>query len=283
MILSPSPNALEILPGNQKTMAEVKLSRKSFRRYLATSDKPVPKAVRWLYRQPDRVSVPAPRIVAKPILMTYLGLRFVVFFFRRVFIAEPLFKAYCTRYGRNLRTGIFIHWIQGKGDIIIGDNVLVSGKCGFAFASRFVDRPVLEIGSGSGIGHGCSFTVGKRISIGRNVGITRECLIMDSSGHPVSAANRVVDETLNSWSPPSDDDVQEVIIGDNVWVGQRSIIFPGVTIGEGSIISAGSVVRIKKIPPYSLVAGNPARVICKLPDAPNAEGAASPVGTQAER
>jgi acetyltransferase-like isoleucine patch superfamily enzyme len=269
--------------GKPETTEEVKYTRKSYRRYLATSDKPVPRAIRWLYRLQFRVHVPAPRIVVKPMLMIYLGLRYVVFFIRRVFIAEPLFKAYCTRYGRNLRTGIFIHWIQGKGEIIIGDDVLLDGKSSFQFASRFVDRPVLEIGSGSGIGHGCSFTVGKRITIGRNCGITSGCLFMDTSGHPVVATSRIIDQAQNKWAPPSDDDVQEVTIGDNVWVGRRSIIFPGVTIGEGSIISAGSVVRIKVIPPYSLVAGNPAKVICRLPDAPNVEGAASPVGAKAER
>jgi acetyltransferase-like isoleucine patch superfamily enzyme len=268
--------------GNPEPTEEVKLTRKSFRRYLAISDKPVPRAVRWLYHR-NRVSVPSPRIVVKPMLMIYLGLRFVVFFFRRVFIAEPLFKAYCTRYGRNLRTGIFIHWIHGKGDIIIGDNVLIDGKSGFTFACRFVDRPVLEIGSGSVISHGCGLTIGKRITIGRNCAITAGCSIMDSSGHPVGAASRVVDEAQNKWAPPSADDVQEVTIADNVWVGQRSIIFPGVTIGEGSIISAGSVVRIKVIPPYSLVAGNPAKIICKLPGAPSVEGAASLAGAQAER
>jgi acetyltransferase-like isoleucine patch superfamily enzyme len=215
--------------------------------------------------------------------MIFLGLRSLVFFFRRVFIAEPLFRAYCASYGRNLRTGIFIHWVMGKGDIIIGDNVLIDGKSTFAFACRFVDRPVLEIGSGSVIAHGCSLTVGKRISIGRNCGITRECLIMDSSGHPVGGGSRVVDQSRNKWAPPSVDDVQEVIIGDNVWIGQRSIIFPGVMIGEGSIISAGSVVRIKVIPPYSLVAGNPAKVICRLPDAPNVEESASPIGASSVR
>jgi acetyltransferase-like isoleucine patch superfamily enzyme len=269
--------------GKPETTEEVKLTRKSFRRYLATSGKQVPRAIRWLYRHRNSVSVPAPRIVVKPMLWIYLGLRFAVFFFRRVFIAEPLFKAYCTRYGRNLRTGIFIHWIMGKGEIIIGDDVLIDGKCSFAFASRFVDRPVLEIGSGSVISHGCSLTVGKRIAIGRNCGITGGCSIMDTSGHPVGGASRVVDQTQHNWAPPSSDDVQEVSIGDNVWVGQRSIIFPGVTIGEGSIISAGSVVRIKVIPPYSLVAGNPAKVICRLPDAPNVEGAAAPIGAKAER
>jgi acetyltransferase-like isoleucine patch superfamily enzyme len=216
-------------------------------------------------------------------LWIFLGSRSVVYFIRRVFIAEPLFKAYCTRYGRNLRTDIFIHWVDGKGDIIIGDNVLIDGKSAFGFASRFVDRPVLEIGNGSVISNGCSITVGKRITIGRNCGITSGCLIMDSNGHPVGGASKVIDDTQHKWAPPSDDDVQEVTIGDNVWIGQRSIIFPGVTIGEGSIISAGSVVRMKTIPPYSLVAGHPAKVICRLPDAPPVEALASPVGAQAQR
>lgn len=51
-----------------------------------------------------------------------------------------------------------------------------------------------------------------------------------------------------------------VIIGKNVWVGDKSTILPGVTIGEGTVIAANSVVT-KSIPPYSIVAGIPARVV----------------------
>ena len=58
-------------------------------------------------------------------------------------------------------------------------------------------------------------------------------------------------------------EIEKVIIGDNVWIGARCIILPGVTIGEGSTIGAGSIVT-KNIPPYSLAAGNPARVIKSL-------------------
>ena len=49
-------------------------------------------------------------------------------------------------------------------------------------------------------------------------------------------------------------------IGENVWMGLRTIILPGVTIGEGAVVGAGSVVT-KDIPPLAIVAGNPARVI----------------------
>lgn len=53
---------------------------------------------------------------------------------------------------------------------------------------------------------------------------------------------------------------KDVVIGENCWIGERAIILPGVSIGDWSIIGAGSVVN-KSIPPYSIAAGNPARVI----------------------
>lgn len=59
--------------------------------------------------------------------------------------------------------------------------------------------------------------------------------------------------------------VKDVIIEENVWIGDSVIIVPGVTIGEGSIIAAGSVI-IKDIPKFSIVGGNPARVIKERPN-----------------
>jgi len=53
-----------------------------------------------------------------------------------------------------------------------------------------------------------------------------------------------------------------IIIEDDVWIGARSIVLTGVTIGKGSIVGAGSVVT-RNIPPYSIAAGNPARIINK--------------------
>ncbi len=53
---------------------------------------------------------------------------------------------------------------------------------------------------------------------------------------------------------------RKVIIGNDVWIGQRVMIMPGVTIGDGCIIAAGAVVT-KDIPPYSIAGGVPARVL----------------------
>ena len=54
--------------------------------------------------------------------------------------------------------------------------------------------------------------------------------------------------------------LKPVAIGNNVWIGCKAIILKGVTIGEGAVVAAGSVVT-KDVAPFTLVAGNPARVI----------------------
>lgn len=54
----------------------------------------------------------------------------------------------------------------------------------------------------------------------------------------------------------------EIIIGDDVWIGTNSIVLSGVTIGQGSVVAAGSVVT-KSFPPYSVIGGNPAKLIKK--------------------
>ena len=61
----------------------------------------------------------------------------------------------------------------------------------------------------------------------------------------------------------SEINTKEIIIKNNAWIGMRSIILKGVTIGEGAIVAAGSVVT-KDVPPYTLVAGNPAVIKKKL-------------------
>jgi acetyltransferase-like isoleucine patch superfamily enzyme len=55
-----------------------------------------------------------------------------------------------------------------------------------------------------------------------------------------------------------------VVIGDDVFIGANSIILKGVTVGDRCVIGAGTVVSLKDIPPDSLVAGNPARIIRSL-------------------
>lgn len=103
----------------------------------------------------------------------------------------------------------------------------------------------LEIGSGfcnSNIKIRCS----KEITIGNDVAISHDVTIMDSDAH-------CIDSKDYEMSKP-------VHIEDNVWIGTRATILKGVKIGKGSIVAAGAVVT-KDVPPNSMVAGVPAKVI----------------------
>ena len=91
----------------------------------------------------------------------------------------------------------------------------------------------------------------KSITIGNDVLIGSGCLITDSDAHPLSYEDRLADREP-AMAP--------VVIEDGVFIGARSIILKGVTIGRGSVIGAGSVVS-RDVPPGVIVAGNPARVI----------------------
>src|SRR5262249_22718731 len=155
---------------------------------------------------------PIPRVFTTPLVALFLALRWTYKFLVRVFICEPFFKAYCTSYGRGVRTGAALHFIRGRGKLIVGDNVRVDGKCTLAFAARFSDQPTLIIGDNSGISHGCHFTVGKLIVIGRHCKIGNNVWIFDSPGHTADPIARL------AGSPPSNDEVVPVVIEDNVWI-----------------------------------------------------------------
>ncbi len=245
------------LSENIGEVGDAKTERQSFRRYLATSDRPLPTLVRSVYKRCTRFSLPAPRVIGRLMLWAYVASRSCWHFGLRVFVCEPILKAYFKKCGRNFVGDCHLPWVQGKGDIIVGDNVEISGKFNIVFASRFSDQPTLIIGDNSGIGHGCQFVVGNKITIGRNCNISGDCWIADSNGHPSDPADRL------ARKPPAADEVRPIVIGDGVWIGRSCLIFPGVKIGVGSIVSAGSVVR-SHVPPFSVVAGNPAKVVFRM-------------------
>jgi acetyltransferase-like isoleucine patch superfamily enzyme len=225
-------------------------------RYLATSDDRLSKVLRGVYRGIRSFSLPAPALIVKPMLWIFLLIRSVYHFGIRVFICEPLFKAYCTQVGRGFRTGVYIHWVLGKGRIIIGDDVELDGKCNFQFAARFSPNPTIQIGDHTII-RGSSFVICRNITIGKHCQIAMGVTMVESHGHRSDPEERL------AGLPPHPEDVRPITICDNVWIGIGSLITPGVTIGEGSIVSARSVV-LSDVPPYTIVAGYPARKIASL-------------------
>lgn len=116
----------------------------------------------------------------------------------------------------------------------------------------------------------CSF--GKNVSLGDNSGIGKNSIINDYTyiGKNVMMGPEVIIYTRNHKFDSIDipmieqgfQNVKKVFIGDDVWIGARVIILPGVKIGNGVIIGAGAVVT-KDVDNYSIVAGVPARVVKK--------------------
>jgi acetyltransferase-like isoleucine patch superfamily enzyme len=239
-------------------MANVKDGFAALYHYLATSEDALPQTVRRLKRDVHNLEVNPPQPVVKSALYAYLAARQAREFGMRVLVCQPFFRAYCKECGPGLRTGDFIHWVQGQGDIILGSNVWLDGKSTFTFAASFTERPTLIIGDNTAIGHDTSFTIGKRITLGKNCNISGATWISDSNGHPSDPVAR------RNHEPPAPDQVRPVTIGDDVWIGKGCFIFPGVRIGDAAIVSAGSVVR-RHVPPYAVVAGNPAQLVFRLP------------------
>ena len=115
--------------------------------------------------------------------------------------------------------------------------------------AKFGTGAGISIGDRSGIGINCSIrgplTIGENVMMGPEVVILTNSHKFDNINIPMSKQGYTI---------------QPVVIGNDVWIGTRSIILPGVKIGNGVIIGAGAVVT-KNIPDYAIVGGVPAKVI----------------------
>ncbi|OLN87644.1 putative acetyltransferase C18B11.09c 2 [Colletotrichum chlorophyti] len=128
----------------------------------------------------------------------------------------------------------------GKGTFIeppfipdYGCNVIIGENCFINFNCTILDTSLVVLGD--------------RVQLGPNVSIY-------SAGHETSVLSRI--KFIEFGDP--------VRIEDDAWIGGGTIILPGVTIGRGSTIGAGSIVT-KDIPPYSVAIGSPAKIVKKLP------------------
>jgi maltose O-acetyltransferase len=120
---------------------------------------------------------------------------------------------------------------------------------------------------GAGVQSGCRFLHGRNVFIGERVVINFGCLL-DGRVHKISiGADASIGPEAAILTLGHDPDSRDfatrggdVVIGPRAWIACRAIVLPGVSIGEGAVVAAGSVVT-RDVPPFAIVAGSPARVI----------------------
>lgn len=146
------------------------------------------------------------------------------------------------------------------------------GRVPAGFLRHFFLRSWLgAFGAGSAAQMRCQFLNGRKILLGERNIINFGCLLDGrkyriETGPDVSIGPCATILTLghDPRSPDFADRGGDVIIGGRVWIGYGSLVLPGITIGEGAVVGAGAVVT-KDVPPYTIVAGNPARAIGERP------------------
>ena len=134
--------------------------------------------------------------------------------------------------------------IKTNGEINFGDYVKLYPNVKLSVCGTNTEKAVLRVGDNVAIGDRTEIHVGSDCSIGKNTLISWDCCIIDRDYHKIGPGEQK----------------RPIHIGENVWIGCRSLILKGVTIGDGAIIAAGSVVT-KDVPPKAVVAGNPAKIV----------------------
>lgn len=182
-------------------------------------------------------------------------------------VNERIFRIFYTGYcsskflsfGKDSLIVPYLHSVTGGKHISIGKNCFIDRGVQLAAWERYGEEsgfnPSLKIGNNCGIGANSHITCINCIKIGNNVRTGKNVLITDNAH---GASERAIleinphDRPLISKGP--------VIIEDNVWIGEKACLMPGIKVGRGAIIGSGAVVT-HDVLPYCVVGGCPAKII----------------------
>lgn len=158
--------------------------------------------------------------------------------------------------GKNSKMGFNKLRLKSNSQIIIGESSMIE-------ADFFIDRENARIIIGNRTFIGKSKIVcAENIEIGDDILIAWGCTIVDHNSHSLLFSERKNDVSnwINGKKDWNDVIIKKVKINNKAWIGFNVTILKGITIGEGAVVAAGSVVT-KDVPSYTVVGGNPAKII----------------------
>lgn len=149
-----------------------------------------------------------------------------------------------------------IPFISGPVSIEVGADCRLSAA--MTISGRPSSKaPALRIGNNVGIGWQTTIAVGSQVVLGDNVRIAGRAFLAGYPGHPLDAQDRA------RGLPDRDEQVGDIVLEHDVWLGTGAMVMAGVTIGAGTVVAAGSIVT-HSLPAGVLAAGVPARVLRPL-------------------
>jgi len=224
------------------------------KQWAKTSDSFVAQLVKALWLKIKAIEMPNIPFVFKLLYFVHIVLKQTISDVLRITYYTPLFKSRLKNNPKQLYLYGGLPVVIGSLDIVMGDKVRLAAMT--TISGRAVGQNIsqLIIGDNVGIGWRTSISVGKTIIIGNNVRIAGDCYLAGYPGHPLNAKLRALGK------PDEENQVGDITIKDDAWLATGVKVMPGVTIGRGTIVAAGSVVT-KDLPSFVLAAGVPAKVI----------------------
>lgn len=212
-------------------------------------------------------------INTRPFYFFKYGFETILFVIGHIF--WKIFRGKQVKIGKNLRVLSMTCFRAEKPDgrIEVGDNFIAYYNCRISAWGK----GCIKIGNWCSVGSGTRIDVRESVEVGDYALISWDVLIADYDPHPIDSEERALEMRYSHgviWPNFNKGEMEEggyvpkfttrpIVIEDKVWIGARAIIMKGVRIGCGSVIAAGAVVT-KDVPPYSIVAGNPATVVKTL-------------------
>ena len=179
----------------------------------------------------------------------------IIFRIRRHYLALGMSLArrlYWRALGMNVGPGVRL----GKLVVTWPHKVSLAERCSleqgiyFNAAGGYSASPAITIGPGTFVGSNCEFNAIESIQVGSNCLIASGCRFIDHNhGIVLGVPIKLQPETS-----------EPIVLGSDVWIGANCVVLKGVTIGDGAIVAAGSVVT-KPVEAYAIVGGAPARLI----------------------